>query len=306
MAPRTAVPQQQPLDLNPLQQRVVRLRAGRREGTKEALPAAHKGQVNAPAVAVGLDADREPPLPLPIWGDKVRGVPNAILRSAIFGVIKRGDRTNVKRTEIASYGDVSILFSGTRLDQSDLDVWEHLLHLASICGNGNTIKFNAHSFLTDIKRDSGRSQYIWLAEVFARLAGAVVEITEGRRTVFGAMISGGARDEDKQEYAIKINPEIAKLYYAGGWSRVEWQQRLKLQGKPLALWLHGFYSTHRQPFALKTQTLHSLCGSGSKHMNQYRRELRTALRHVGKATGWNCEIDSADLIQIAKYDVDSA
>jgi len=39
------------------------------------------------------------------------------------------------------------------------------------------------------------------------------------------------------------------LVYTAGWTGIDWDQRQKLRGKPLALWLHGYYASHRVPGA---------------------------------------------------------
>lgn len=40
------------------------------------------------------------PIQLPIWPDKVRGVPNSILRSALFGIVRRGRRMYVEERKM--------------------------------------------------------------------------------------------------------------------------------------------------------------------------------------------------------------
>jgi hypothetical protein len=70
--------------------------------------------------------------------------------------------------------------------------------------------------------------------------------------------------------------------------------------KPLAQWLHAFYRTHAQPNALTVETVHRLCGSESKLMHSFRRELSEALVSLSEATGWECHIDEKDLVQIKR------
>src|SRR5690242_12013341 len=65
----------------------------------------------------------EPAAPqLPLWPELCRGVPNDVLRSALFAVSARGDRRSMKREPIASLDGIEIRYTGARLDQSDLDV----------------------------------------------------------------------------------------------------------------------------------------------------------------------------------------
>jgi len=64
---------------------------------------------------------------------------------------------------------ISVVFTGPRLDQADLDVWEQCIHIARTSALGNTIQFSAHGFLKAIGRNTGLSQHEWLKGAFARL-----------------------------------------------------------------------------------------------------------------------------------------
>lgn len=67
---------------------------------------------------------------MPGWPNTARGVPNSVLRSALFGAFGRGKRKFLRRERIASIEGISIFYTGQRLDQSDLNVWEGVLHLS--------------------------------------------------------------------------------------------------------------------------------------------------------------------------------
>lgn len=242
---------------------------------------------------------------LPLWPKNVRGVPNSVLRSALFGAIKRGRRAFMQRQEVAAVDGVKVLFTGPRLDQADLDVWEQALHLARTGGLGCRIQFAAHAFLKAIDRSTGGKDVEWLKGAFARLASSVVEIKDGRRAYFGPMLHHGTRDDATGHYVIEMNPAIVALYGRDGWTQVEWEQRLSLKGRPLAQWLHGFYTTHAAPFPIKVETIHRLSGSEAKQMKHFRAELRESLAHFQEATGWTWEIDGADLVHIKRTPSDS-
>lgn len=237
---------------------------------------------------------------LPIWPEAVRGVPNSVLRSALFGAIKRGRRTFMQREVVASYESVTILQTGPRLDQADLDVWEQCMHLARTGGLGTRIQFAAYGFLKAIGRATGGKDVEWLKGAFARLASSVVEIKDGRRAYFGPMIHHGTRDDETGHYCIEINPAIVSLYGSDGWSQVEVEQRKTLKRQPLAQWLHGFYTTHAAPYSLKVETICRLSGSEARQLKHFRAELREALARVEAATGWGWEIDDADLVRVSK------
>jgi hypothetical protein len=56
---------------------------------------------------------------LPVWPEPVRGVPNGMLRSALFGAIKKGPRRYMEGEEIAAQDGIEIRYTGQRLDQGD-------------------------------------------------------------------------------------------------------------------------------------------------------------------------------------------
>ncbi len=64
----------------------------------------------------------------PVWPEAVRSAPNAILRSALFGIVRKGKRPVLDGVELvpAVKGVEIKVRSGVSLDQNDLDVWEEL------------------------------------------------------------------------------------------------------------------------------------------------------------------------------------
>jgi hypothetical protein len=236
---------------------------------------------------------------LPVWPDAARGVPNGVLRSALFGAIRRGRRKALDGEIIPAADGITIRYTGWRLDQSDLDVWEYAVHLARVLPLGEKIYFSANAFLKAINRDTGLSQHEWLKKVFRRLTASAVEITINSKTYMGPLIHDCYRDEDTGRYVIVLNPQFLRLYREG-WTQIEWDERLALKGQPLAQWLHGFYSTHAEAFPMKVETLHRLCGSEAERMDHFRQELREALEHLARAAGWTWEIDRNDLVYVKR------
>ena len=237
---------------------------------------------------------------LPMWPNAVRGIPNTVLRSALFGAIKRGKRAYQQGVKKASVEGVTVIHTGPQLDQADLDVWQHCLHLARAEELGTRIQFGVGYFLTAIGRSTGGKDIEWLKNAFRRLSSSVVEVSDGKRAYFGPMLIGGARDDETGHYVIEMNPKIVSLFGSDGWSGIEFEARRALKNKPLSQWLHGFYLSHARPFGFKVETLHRLCGSENKQLAGFRRELAEALKRLGEVTGWTCEIDEKDVVNVAK------
>ena len=92
---------------------------------------------------------------------------------------------------------------------------------------------------------------------------------------------------------------MIKLYGAQDWSSIEWKQRQALKGKPLALWLHGFYSSHAYPFQLKTDTLRQLSGSRTQEKRRFKAALKKAFAELEKAAGYKATFDG-DLVTVER------
>ena len=257
------------------------------------------GPVELPSGLMKPDAPSNVAL-LPPWPSAVRGVPNSLLRSALFGAIKRGKRAYQDRIKKASVEGVTVIHAGPQLDQADLDVWQHCLHLARTDGLGTRIQFTAGGFLKAIDRSTGKSQHEWLKGAFARLSSSVVEVADGKRAYFGPMLIGGARDDETGQYVIEMNLKIVSLFGTDGWTGVEFEVRRALKKQPLSQWLHGFYSSHARPFGFKVETIHRLCGSENAAIKGFRQELRQALQRLAEVTKWTCEIDENDVVNVAK------
>ena len=79
---------------------------------------------------------------------------------------------------------------------------------------------------------------------------------------------------------MEINPKLAAFYGRSQWTQIDWEQRQRLRGKPLALWLHGFYASHAAPYLLTVAYLHKLSGSRTKQLKHFKQNLVRALRDL--------------------------
>ncbi len=228
---------------------------------------------------------------LRIWPEAVRGVPNSFLRSALFAAVQGKTRRYIKGELLGALDGVSVKFTGMQLDQSDLDVWEQIAHLARLHPLGNVCHFKANAFLKAIGRDTGKANYEWFDDTLARIGACEVEIKSGTRAYNGILFHGRWRDEQTREYKIALNPTIAALFCGDDWTGIQFEERLALKGKPLALWLHGFYSSHAKPFPMKVETLRDLSGSATKNIRHFKANLKTAFADLGAVTGMSVSFD---------------
>lgn len=241
-----------------------------------------------------------------IWlPDKIAGIPNGFLRSALFAPTNA--RRSFFRVPLFTSGDLSVIFTGFHLSQYDLDVWVGVLKIAREFYGANGVVFysevviHVNQFLRSIGRGTGGGEIKLLVASLTRLQAAVVEITDGKYSYSGQLINTVRKNPDCA-YKITINPELANLFGKSGWTGVDVFCRRKLNRRPLAQWLHAFYSSHSNTskYFYSVQRIKYLMGSGDMELKGFRRHLKNALRAVASATGWTCWIDENDCVHAVK------
>jgi TrfA protein len=255
----------------------------------------------ARAKAVAVKKTRAKQEQLPLWPEAVRAVPNAVLRGALFSVAQEREAFKTA-TLIATVEGIEIRFQGTRPNQTDLDVWEMLLHLARLQPLSSEVQFTAHAMLKALGRGTSGKHHEELKQQIRNLAAGLAEITwtKERKSFGGTLISSFFRDEDTGLYVVKFNQDFGKLY-ATGHTSIDWEERKSLGQNNLAKWLHGFYSSHEQPYPYKVETLQRLCGSTTERRG-FRRILKEALPKlvdIGTIASWSIEAET-DLVNVIK------
>lgn len=230
---------------------------------------------------------------LELWPDAVRGVPNATLRNALFG-IATSRKTHKKRTLIKSIEGLELRFKGEAFNQTDFDVWAMLLHISRMQPIGERVEFTAHAFLKELGRSTGQSQHEQLKEEFARLGSGWVEVTwtKEKKTFAGSLVSKVFRDEDTGRYVVVLDKDVMQLF-AQGYTMLDWESRHALGKNNLAKWLQNMYSSHAKPYPMKVETLHELSES-TEVLRRFRFRLRAALDElvrVGTLKAWSLKND---------------
>lgn len=239
-------------------------------------------------------------------------LPYAVVRSAIFASqTYRGAATRpqyTRKTKLSSYGAVNVYqTAGEQLDQSDGDVFAHLIKLARVGATDEeetvTVRFNADEFLADIQRAAGGSGRRWLKESISRLKGAsflfdIPGLCDSELSLVSELSTASSR-----RFEVLIDLGLSKLF-AGGWTLVHGDQRYALRADPLAQFLHAFYASHRATMPLKADTLRDLAGRGDVYsetgelvrsamrQDKWLKVLAASLANLHAATGWYaCRLD---------------
>ena len=219
-------------------------------------------------------------LQLPLWTEDQRAVPNGILRSALFGAIQPGKRRYIDGEIIASVAGTELKYTGQSLDQDDLGVWEAVLHIARLQALGNTCYVSSYKILHLLGlTDTGDNRKI-LYKRLTRLVATAIQLKQGRYNYIGGLITEASRNSVTGQMAIVINPNIIKLFQSDQYTNLHFELCNKLQ-RPLAQWLFRFYSTHTNPYPYTIATIHKLCGSNARSLNDFKKDtLKNALDEV--------------------------
>lgn len=208
-------------------------------------------------------------LQLPFWSDDQRAVPNGALRSALFAAIRPGKRRYIDGEIVASVGGIELKYTGQKLDQSDLDVWEALLHLVRSMDLGNICYVSTYQILNLLAlSDTGSNRKI-LYKCLTRLRASAIELKQGRYSYLGGLVNEAERDELTGKLKIVFNPKIIALFQFDQYTQIDFNICNQLKS-PLAKWLFRFYSTHVNPFPYEIETIYSLCGSEAKSLKDFK------------------------------------
>ncbi len=239
----------------------------------------------------------------PVWPEAVRSAPNAILRSALFGVVRKGRRNVLDGAELVpSVKGVTIrIRCGQSLDQNDLDVWEEIVHLARNVQPGAKMYIPVRPLLQALGRAPGKPNREWLYGALERLYRCEIQVTMAKEGIdFEGPLIARLVIQKGQPISVRLDPQLPVLWEPG-WTRQNMAVRRALGQNQLAKWLHSFYGTHKRPHPYKVETLRELCGSRTKELREFRRKIKNASKLVSKVTGWQMILDENDLLHVIKH-----
>jgi hypothetical protein len=252
---------------------------------------------------------------LPFWAEPVRGAPNALLRSALFAAIQSGKRRELgeriepgkpkKGVTIAAQEGIRISFAGDQLNQYDADVFFEATHRVRLHPLETECLFTGYNFLKAIGCAVGKLNYEDLDDSFTRLRDGRVEIEwkiNGRHYKFvGGLIASYVREKGSKLFKVTFSKEIIDLFAPACWTQLEWEERIALKGKTLALWLHSFYCSHvpGSGFTHSVAYLHEKSGSPRTLLKNFRTDLKAAVATLEKELGWKA-VWKGDLLTIMR------
>jgi hypothetical protein len=230
----------------------------------------------------------------PLWGDPQRGVPNDLVRCALFTAAKGIDGQYNEDVPVFSQAGLNITYNGPSLTQDHLDVFEAIMHLARETPEGNTVCFTAHGLLKLIGRGTGKSDHDRLLRTLKHLTTTAITVKrKGYGTYCGSLLPEWADRNNTGKFSIRPNRDLIKLFERG-FTVIEWQQRKTLARSPLAKHLQLWLSSHDDPHPVTVQYLRDITGSQTKQLWKFRQSLKAALnrlKEVGVLVDWHIHED---------------
>lgn len=215
---------------------------------------------------------------LAFWPDNERGIPNEFVRCALFAARNRKDPrgyyTARAPLKLQIIGGGCILYVGDELRQDDESVFLQLVHMAKEA-RSPIVTFTGQSMLKAIGWPIKGESYDRLVVTIRRLTAGLLEVHSprlGDRVSTRLIAKYYAAGEDSEAgpgnapWKVRVfdQDDPWLLLFENLYSRLEWETRLALPDG-IATWLHGFYSSHREPFPHKLETLAAGAGLRLEH-----------------------------------------
>lgn len=213
----------------------------------------------------------------PEWPDDRRGAPNSVIRSAVFGVVRKGRRQRITKLPVAGPEGYEITLTGWRLDQHDCDLWLEVMHLARSSKPGDYVRFTMHGMLRRLGRTpDGKTNYTWLKQRLEGLAETTIAFdSEKEFGVIGALIGSFRVDRATGEGVVRTNPEIRPLWESITHLNIE--QRRALGQNQLAKSLHAILASHADWMPMRVETLMHRVGADYGRLRDFKADLRAVL-----------------------------
>jgi hypothetical protein len=233
----------------------------------------------------------------PFWPAEVRCAPNEFLRSALFNARNRNQpRRYLDGVVLAMLGKGRITYRGEELRQDDCDG----LAAAGEIRRRNparrtTSSSRPHAFCKAVGWTPTGDAYAHLRKCLSRLQATSLAFYAERTqiTISLSMIpefcwQDLGTGKPLPRYKVKLASQLAELFKGHHYTYVTWLQRNRLP-EGLATWLHGYFSSHREPFPLKIADIQRVADLTIQRPDNLRTAIvraLTALVKVGLLESW--------------------
>lgn len=187
--------------------------------------------------------------------------PALYLGSDLFSVVESRGHKAVSRRPLQTISSKRVLFSGERLDQSDLDILLVLLARARESGvrPGEAFRMGAAEILKPIRRRTDKQGRAWLKKRLFRLEAGRLMVHDSRFSYATQLISKFLYDHEEHDVVAVMDRELQKAFTTDRLPQLV-RERSCLGADSFAKWLHALAWSMEQPFSVSPEGLFRLCG----------------------------------------------
>jgi hypothetical protein len=240
---------------------------------------------------------------LPLIFENSRVIPNAFIRSALFGMVKKGARKYIDSEEVIAMKQYKIVYKGEALDQNDLEVWDTVIYLAKKLNADDKIETSIYKILQEIglQTNSGNNVKAIVARL-SRLQGGQLILSgktpENKKLLYVGSLIDDFTYSDDGKLIIKFNKTLRNLFIENDYTFIDCNTRIVLGDSQMTKWLFHLYSSHNNPIPLTLEFLKQLARS-TMVLSDFRKQIRKSIIELA-TIGWKCYIDSEDRLIVNK------
>ena len=240
---------------------------------------------------------------LPFIFEITRAIPNSFVRSALFGMVKKGARKFIDDEEIIAMKQYNIIYKGDALDQNDLEVWDTLIYLAKTLNADDKIQTSIYRILQEIgiPTNSGANSKAIISRLRRLQRGQLVlsgkTPTNKKLLYVGSLIDNFTYSDDGK-LVISFNKTLGNLFTENDYTFIDCNIRQLLGENQITRWIFHLYSSHNNPIPLTLEFLKHLARS-SMVLTDFRKQIRKSIKEL-TIIGWKCYIDNEDRLIVNK------
>lgn len=223
---------------------------------------------------------------IPKLHENKRAIPNVFLRSALFGIIKKGNRDFVRDLKIKSLSQYEVFYTGEQLDQNDLVVWDTLTHLIKEKFIDSELKTSMYELCNNMNYSHNKSNRERIKTRINRLQLGQIKIKFGKGLYIGSLIDDCCINELNGKMSIRLNSRFLSLFSTNDYTLTNKKIKGELGENQLALWLFNFYETHQNPIPYSVEYLKELSRSETEQ-KEFNRMLKNSLTMIKNSYNQN-------------------
>lgn len=244
---------------------------------------------------------------LPEIFEEKRAIPNCFLRGALFGMVRKGKRSLVENKKIFTMSQYEVFFSGSELDQNDLELWDTLIYLAKQRKVVDELKITLYDLCQQMRLSPTKKTYQRLIDRAKRLQFGQVNIKANQKEFVGSLINNVHMDSSGDgKLVIEYNKKLYPLFIDNDYTLISSDIRHLIGGNQLARWIYNFYESHSKPIPFEIEFIKKLCRSSNTEKD-FKYKLKIALELIRKAnfatnakSTWDYEITKNNFLIIHK------